>query len=119
MWILTTPRPAVVPVYNSTDMERRLVRQAHLVLVYDSFESCTLLGGAFCVAHRALLNMEFVTASYSTRTSLECVSNETDIFFRGPCLSRRFYTQQTTCSPQFVVPEPNAFPCSKFTSMMP
>jgi hypothetical protein len=30
MWILTAPNPAVVPVYSSTDMERRLVRKAHL-----------------------------------------------------------------------------------------
>jgi hypothetical protein len=28
--------------------------------VHDSFEPCTLLGGAVCVAHRALLNVEFV-----------------------------------------------------------
>jgi hypothetical protein len=27
------------------------------------YEYCMLLGGAFCVAHHALLNMEFVTAS--------------------------------------------------------
>jgi hypothetical protein len=26
------------------------------VLVRESFESCMILGGAFCVAHRALLN---------------------------------------------------------------
>jgi hypothetical protein len=30
MWILTAPNPPVVPVYSSTDMERRLVREAHL-----------------------------------------------------------------------------------------
>jgi hypothetical protein len=30
MWILTAQNPAVVPVYNSIDMERRLVREAHL-----------------------------------------------------------------------------------------
>jgi hypothetical protein len=36
----------------------------HSVLVHESFESCTLLGGAFCVAHRALLDEEFVTGSY-------------------------------------------------------
>jgi hypothetical protein len=28
MWILTAPNPAVVPVYNSTDMERLLIREA-------------------------------------------------------------------------------------------
>jgi hypothetical protein len=33
------------------------------VLVQGSFESCTLLDGAFCKAHRALLNIEFKIAS--------------------------------------------------------
>jgi hypothetical protein len=28
--------------------------------VHESFESCTLLGAAFYVAHHALLNVEFV-----------------------------------------------------------
>jgi hypothetical protein len=32
-------------------------------LSFSAFESHMLLGGAFCVAHHALLNMEFVTAS--------------------------------------------------------
>jgi hypothetical protein len=57
----------------------------HLALVHESFESCALLGGAFCVAYCALLNVE-------------CLSNVTDIFFRGQCLSKRFYMQQTACS---------------------
>jgi hypothetical protein len=30
-WILTAPIPAFVPVYNSTDMECRLIQEAHLV----------------------------------------------------------------------------------------
>jgi hypothetical protein len=30
MWILTTPNPAVIPVYNSIDKERRLVRETLL-----------------------------------------------------------------------------------------
>jgi hypothetical protein len=30
MCILTAPNPTVVPVYNSIDMEGRLVREAHL-----------------------------------------------------------------------------------------
>jgi hypothetical protein len=34
---------------------------SHSVLVHESFEYCTLLGGAFCIAHRAPLNVEFVT----------------------------------------------------------
>jgi hypothetical protein len=85
MWILTTPNPAVVPVYNSTDMERHLVRDGgnrvmrqfllactqqslcvllgHFVLVHESSESHMLLGAAFCVAHCAPLNTEFLTAS--------------------------------------------------------
>jgi hypothetical protein len=29
MWIFIDPDPAVVPVYNSIDMERRLVREAY------------------------------------------------------------------------------------------
>jgi hypothetical protein len=29
-WILTTPNPEVVPVYNFIDMERRIIREAHL-----------------------------------------------------------------------------------------
>jgi hypothetical protein len=39
------------------------------------------------------------------RSSLECLSNAIDIFFRGPWFFRRFYTQQITCTPQFVVLE--------------
>jgi hypothetical protein len=35
----------------------------HVVLVHGSFESCTLLGGAFCIAHHALLNVGFVAVS--------------------------------------------------------
>jgi hypothetical protein len=31
MWILITPNPAVVHVYNSNDMEHHLIREAHLV----------------------------------------------------------------------------------------
>jgi hypothetical protein len=31
MWILTAPNPEVVPAYNSTDMEKRLIREAYLV----------------------------------------------------------------------------------------
>jgi hypothetical protein len=30
MWILTAPYPAVVPVYNSINMEGRVVREARL-----------------------------------------------------------------------------------------
>jgi hypothetical protein len=85
-WILTVQNFAVIPVYNSIDMERCLVREACLaeeigcrinslslvhsevcacysVLVPESFEPCTLLGRPVCVAHHALLNMEFITAS--------------------------------------------------------
>jgi hypothetical protein len=36
------------------------VQLGHSVLVRKSFESLKLLGGAFCVAHRALLNAELV-----------------------------------------------------------
>jgi hypothetical protein len=86
---------------------------SHLVLLHESYESRTLLGRVFCVAHCTLLNMEFVTASYQYELICvdftECLSNAIEIFFRGPCLSR-FYMQQITCSPQFVVPAPNAFP---------
>jgi hypothetical protein len=91
MWILTASNPAVVPVYNSTDMDRCLIQESekhtwwrksgdasilssistvkfvmllgHSVLVHRSPESCMLLGEAFCAANHALLNVEFVTAS--------------------------------------------------------
>jgi hypothetical protein len=89
-WILTAPNPSVVSVYNSIDMECRLAREAHLLeglgdaSVLSSMSTAkfvcatsslgcsawivwilyaTLLVGAFCVAHHALLNMEFVTAT--------------------------------------------------------
>jgi hypothetical protein len=32
--------------------------------------------------------------------------------------SRRFYMQQTTCCPRFVVPGPNTFPCRRMTSIL-
>jgi hypothetical protein len=73
------------PVYNSIDMEHCLVQEArlakeigdvsiistcpqrslcmllgHSVLLHESFQSCILLDRAFCVAHHALLNVEFV-----------------------------------------------------------
>jgi hypothetical protein len=34
----------------------------HSVLVHETFEPCMFLRGAFRVAHRALLTVEFVTA---------------------------------------------------------
>jgi hypothetical protein len=40
------------------------VLRGHSILVHESFESCTLLGGALCVVHRALLIVELVRASY-------------------------------------------------------
>jgi hypothetical protein len=80
MWILSATNLAVVPVYIYIAMEgslvggNRVTRQfflacpqrslcvllGHSVLVHESFEYCTFFGGAFCVAHRALLNAEFV-----------------------------------------------------------
>jgi hypothetical protein len=32
MWILTAPNPAVVPVYNSIDMEHLLIREAYVAV---------------------------------------------------------------------------------------
>jgi hypothetical protein len=55
------------------------------------------------------LYLQVSSMNWFARTSLECVCNMINIFFRGPCLSRRLYMQQTTCSPQFVVPELNVF----------
>jgi hypothetical protein len=79
----------------------------HLVLVHKLFESCTFFGGAFCVAHRALLNVELVcNCKLAARIDLRglrwnaSLRNAIDIFFRDHWLSRRFYTQQTTCSPE-------------------
>jgi hypothetical protein len=69
-----------------------------------------LIGGQFEVA---------IGPAHRVQTSLERLSNAIDTFFRGSCLSRRFYTQQTTCSPQFVVPEPNAFPYKRLTFILP
>jgi hypothetical protein len=92
----------------------------HSVLVHEPFESSTFLGGAFCVAHLTLLNMEFVrNFKLAARIDLRGLRwnatrcNAIDIFF-----SRRFYAQQATCSPQFVVPEPTAFPCRTLTSIL-
>jgi hypothetical protein len=91
----------------------------HSVLVYESFESRTPLGGAFCVAyHVLLLYLQASSTNWFAWTLLECLSNATDVFFRGLRLSRRFYMQQTPCSPQSVVPQLNIFPCRRLMSIL-
>jgi hypothetical protein len=117
MWILTTPKPAAVPVYNSSDMECRLSekhtwrRKSSDVSILSStstvkFMRATwslgfsawiiwilyalmqgLLCSTLCTAERGICNCKL-----AEWIDLRGLSNATDIFFRGLCLSR-FFTQ--------------------------
>jgi hypothetical protein len=143
MWILTAQNSAVPLTWNVASSEKHTWRRkSGDASVLSSVSTAKFLRVVWSLGFSAWIIWIF----YALRRSILCSTSYTverwicncklaaridflglrwnaprcnafDIFFRGPCLSRRFYTQQTTCCPQIFVPEPNVLPCMRLTSL--
>jgi hypothetical protein len=96
----------------------------HSVLVHELFESCTLLGVAFCVVYCALLNVEFVH-----NCKLAALTDLRGLYWNASVMQLTFSLEVSIFAGDFthnrlpvvlsfVVTEPNAFLYRRLTSIL-
>jgi hypothetical protein len=143
LWILNAPNPAAVPVYNSTDMESRLIRRnSGDVSILSSISTAKIVCATWSLGFHAWIILILCALKQSILSTTSCtaecgicncrLTSQTDlhglcrnaslmqltISSEVPYLSRWFYIKQPTCSLKFAVPEPNAFLHRKLTSIL-